>query len=132
MRALVDTSVFVALETGRAIDRSALPADADTFVSVITVGELHAGVLAAQDVDTRVRRLRTLNGLAAMEVVPVVEPVAAEWARLRVYLAEQGRRVNVNDLWIAATAAALEIPLVTQGGDFDPLDGARGLTILRV
>ena len=132
MRALVDTSVFVALETGRAIDRSVLPSDADTFVSVITVGELHAGVLAAQDVDTRVRRLRTLNGLAAMEVVPVVEPVAAEWARLRVYLAEQGRRVNVNDLWIAATAAALEIPLVTQDADFDPLEGARGLTILRV
>ena len=129
---LIDTSVFIALESGRSIDRAALPAETDMFVSVVTVAELHAGVLAATDSDTRSRRLRTLEGVADLELVPMVERMAVEWARLRVYLAEQGRRVNVNDLWIAATAAALGIPLVTQDADFDPLEGARGVELIRV
>ena len=129
---LIDTSVFIALESGRRVDRAALPAETDMFVSVVTVAELHAGVLAATDSDTRSRRLRTLEGVAELELVPMVERMAVEWARLRVYLAEQGRRVNVNDLWIAASATALGIPLVTQDADFDPLEGARGFELIRV
>ncbi|MEK7411374.1 MAG: PIN domain-containing protein [Actinomycetota bacterium] len=33
---------------------------------------------------------------------------------MRVTLRESGRSVSVNDLWIAATALALGVPLVTQ------------------
>jgi predicted nucleic acid-binding protein len=39
--------------------------------------------------------------------------------------------VKVNDLWIAATAAAHAIPIVTRGTDFDPLDGVAGLAVIR-
>jgi predicted nucleic acid-binding protein len=49
-----------------------------------------------------------------------------------VHLAESGRRVNVNDLWIAATAAANRLPVVTQDDDFDPLQDATGLEVIRV
>ena len=35
-------------------------------------------------------------------------------------------------MWIAATAAAYEIPVVTQDGDFDPLNGVAGLTLIPV
>lgn len=58
--------------------------------------------------------------------------VAAEWARLRVHLALAGRRVNVNGLWIAATAAAHRLPIVTQDDDFGPVDGVGGLSVIRV
>jgi len=54
------------------------------------------------------------------------------WARLRVHLAESGRRVRINDLWIAAIAASRGLPVVTQDGDFDALEGVAGLTIIRV
>ncbi len=62
----------------------------------------------------------------------MTEGVATEWARLRVHLAEQGRRVNVDDLWIAASAVAHRLPIVTQDDDFDPLDGVRGLVVVKV
>jgi hypothetical protein len=51
---------------------------------------------------------------------------------MRAYLAASGRRVNANDLWIAATAAAYEIPVVTQDGDFDALVGVAGLSLIQV
>lgn len=119
-RGLLDTSVFIAHESGRDLDTDALPDE--SAVSVVTIGELHAGVLAAKETSVRVRRLRTLELLLEITAIPIDSAVAVEWARLRVQLAERGRRINVNDLWIAATAVAHGIPVVTQDTDFEPLD----------
>ncbi len=129
-KGLLDTSVFIALESGRSVDASSLPEL--SVVCPVTIGELQAGVLAAADIDTRARRLATLESIADVEVVVIDADVAAAWARLRVHLAETGRRLNVNDLWIAATAAAHGLPIVSQDDDFAPLDGINGLSVIRV
>ncbi|GLZ54129.1 PIN domain-containing protein [Actinomycetospora sp. NBRC 106378] len=129
-RAVLDTSVLIATEKGRSIDESALPDD--PVLSVVTLAELQAGVLAAADSESRARRMSTLDRYSLTEVLDVTEYVAAEWARLRVHLAEHRRRVNVNDLWIAASAVAHRLPIVTQDDDFDPLDGVRGLVVVKV
>jgi predicted nucleic acid-binding protein len=129
-RGVLDTSVFIANESGRPLDVAALPDE--SAVSVITLGELRAGVLAAVDTAVRARRLATLDTLADIEVLPIDGPVANVWAEMRVQLLESGRRVNVNDLWIAATAAASGLPVVTQDNDFDPLNGLGGLRVVKV
>jgi predicted nucleic acid-binding protein len=67
-----------------------------------------------------------------METLPADEEAARMWARLRIYLAETGRRVRVNDLWIAAIAASRALPVVTQDDQFAALDGAANLAIIRV
>jgi predicted nucleic acid-binding protein len=126
-RGLVDTSVFIARESGRALAAAELPDE--LAVSVVTVGELRAGVLVAPDVQTRDRRLATLTAALALDPVPVDESVAAHWARLRVVLRQTGQRMPVNDSWIAATAMALDVPVVTQDDDF-PVIGE--LQVLRV
>jgi predicted nucleic acid-binding protein len=128
---LLDTSVFIARESGRRLDKGKVPQR--TTVSVVTLAELEAGVLAAADVDTRARRLRTLEEVARItDPVLIDSQVAKMWARLRAHLAEKKRRVNVNDLWIAASAVANGLPIVTQDDGFDPLIGVAGLTVVRV
>jgi predicted nucleic acid-binding protein len=123
---LADTSIFIAHESGRPLRIDALP---DRLaVSVITVGELRAGVLAAADLATRAQRLATLTAVLALDPVPVDEDVAAAWARLRVALRDAGRRMAVNDSWIAATAIALDVPLVTQDDDLFEIPG---LSVIR-
>lgn len=129
-KGLLDTSVFIAVESGRPLDDALLPEL--SVISPVTIAELRAGVLVATDVDVRARRLATLEATADIEVLAIDADVAAEWARLRVHLAETGRRVNVNDLWIAATAAAHGLPVVTQDDDFAPLHGVQGLDVIRV
>jgi predicted nucleic acid-binding protein len=129
-RGLLDTSVFIASESDRSINEALLPDEA--AISVVTVAELQVGVLSARDVDTRAKRLATLNAVADVETLPIDDAVAAAWARLRVHLAESERRLNVNDLWIAATALANGLPVVTQDDDFAPVDGAAGLVVVAV
>lgn len=128
-RGLLDTSIFIASEAGRVLDAEQIPRE--TAVSPVTVAELHVGVLAAKDIETRSRRLATLDAVSDIESLPVDARVAASWALLRMHLAEVGRRLNVNDLWIAATALAHEVPVVTQDDDFGPIDGVGGLAVIR-
>lgn len=130
MKGLLDTSVFIALESGRPLDEQRIPDE--TAVSVVTLAELQAGVLAAVDVDIRARRLATLDALNDIELIDIDESAARTWARMRVHLAESGRRVNVNDLWIAAVAASRGLPVVTQDDDFGPVEGVAGLQVVRV
>jgi predicted nucleic acid-binding protein len=120
-RGLVDTTVFIARESGRPLDVGALPDE--LAVSVVTIGELRAGVLAADTVDVRDRRLRTLTEASAVAPVPVDESVAEAWAKLRLLLRDSGQRMPVNDSWIAATAMALDIPVVTKDDDYVEVDG---------
>jgi len=87
-------------------------------VSIITIGELRAGVLAANDVSTRDTRLATLTAAMTLDPIVIDDDVAAQWARLRVILRDSGQRMPVNDSWIAATAMALQVPIVTQDDDY--------------
>ncbi|HWK29977.1 MAG TPA: type II toxin-antitoxin system VapC family toxin [Solirubrobacter sp.] len=129
-RALLDTSVFVARESGRPLDTAALPGEC--AISTVTVAELQLGVLAATDVAVRSRRIATLAAVGDLETLPIDTDVAATWALLRVQLAQAQRRMGVNDLWIAATALAHDLPVVTQEAGFDVIAEAGGLTVVRV
>lgn len=98
-------------------------------MSVITVGELRLGVLAAADAVTRARRLRTLTRVEALEPLQVDAAVATAWAELRVALRDEGMKMPLNDSWIAATAIAHGLPVVSQDSDYD---GVPGLALIRV
>ncbi len=126
-KGLADTSVFIAAETGRAVDISRLPDE--VAVSIITIGELRAGVLAAADVTTRDRRLSTLMAALELQPIPIDERVADAWARLRIHLRDHELRMPVNESWIAATAIALGVPVVTHDADYVEL---AGLGVVRI
>jgi predicted nucleic acid-binding protein len=115
-RGLADTSVFIARESDRPLQESLFPDE--LAVSIITIGELRAGVLATNDVKIRDQRLATLTAAMTLDPVSVDDDVAAQWARLRVLLRDSGQRMPVNDSWIAATAMALDVPIVTQDDDY--------------
>lgn len=124
--AIADTSVFIALEQKRAL---AGQPPQQIAVSVVTIGELRLGVLAAKDGPTRARRLETLSRAEALDPLPIDLGVAHAWATLRLALRDNGRRMPLNDSWIAATAIAHDLPVVAQDSDYDAVPG---LDVIRV
>jgi predicted nucleic acid-binding protein len=118
-RALADTSVFIGLEATR-FDVSRF-ADFEWGISVVTLGELRLGVLQARDPEALSRRLSTYQLAQRFDALPVDEAVSDAWALLVSRLRAAGRKVPVNDSWIAATAIAHDVPIVTQDSDYDAM-----------
>jgi len=96
LKGLVDTSIFIAQEAGREIGQ--LPDEAS--ISVITVG-----VLRATDPKIRAQRLGTLaRAERDFEAIPIDAKVARVFATMLAEARTEGKRPNVMDVWIAATA----------------------------
>jgi predicted nucleic acid-binding protein len=129
-RGLLDTSVLIAIEQGRPLRVEAMPETA--AISVVTKAELRLGIFAAEDIETRDRRLMAFELASRIVSLPVDEAVSRAWAQMRAYMGASGGGVRINDMWIAATAAAHRIPVLTQDGDFDALSGVAGLTVIPV
>ena len=121
---LVDTSVFIAHEDGRPIGE--LPPR--VAVSVVTIGELHLGVLSATDEDVRARRADTLTLARSAEPIPITEAIMGSWARLVADCRAAGihRSVRIADSLIAATAVEHGLPVITLDRDFEALAAAHG------
>lgn len=114
-RAIADTSVFIAQETGRELGE--LPDE--IAVSVVTAAELELGVLRAKDTDTRARRLATLAQVrATYPLLPIDVETASCFARIAAAELEAGRRIRRHDAWIAATALRHGVAIATQDADF--------------
>ncbi len=52
--------------------------------------------------------------VSPFEVIPCTPEVSWRYGRLYRYLRDNGLLIDANDLWIAATALAFEMPLVTR------------------
>jgi predicted nucleic acid-binding protein len=114
-RAIADTSIFIAQETGRQLGE--LPEE--IAVSVITAAELELGVLRATDPNARAVRLSTLSRVqATYPLLPVDPEIASCFARIASAERSKGRRLRRHDTWIAATAMRHGAGVVTQDADF--------------
>jgi len=122
---LLDTSVFIARETGRPLGK--LPER--VAVSVVTIGELQLGVLNAADDATRARRADTLALARSADPIPISEAVMNTWARVVADCRAAGihRTIKFTDALIAATAVEHGLPVVSQDNDYTKLAEAHPL-----
>jgi predicted nucleic acid-binding protein len=126
-RALADTSVFIGLGARR-FDAAKF-ADCEWGISAITLGELRLGVLQASGPEAASKRLSTYQLAQRFEPLAVDEPVSDAWALLVSRLRAVGRKVPINDSWIAATAIAHGIPVVSRDADYDDIPGVAVIKI---
>jgi predicted nucleic acid-binding protein len=124
-RAIADTSLVIARETGRPLD--SYEEDLEIAVSIVTIAELELGVLTAATAPRiRAARLQTLRDAEQLTAVPLDRAVASAFAKLVVEMrAAAHGRLGVQDAWIAATAIAHDADLLTQDADFDAVPSLR-------
>lgn len=105
---LLDTSVLIA--AGGALGE--LPKSA--AISVVTLGELHAGVHLARTDEARRQRQGRLDAVRrAFSPLPIDEPIAERYGAVLALARRSGRGAKATDLLIVATAASTSRSLVT-------------------
>jgi predicted nucleic acid-binding protein len=117
---LYDTSIFVAMEDGRALGE--LPVG-NVAVSVMTLGELQLGLQLAGR-ETLPHRLETIAEIEhAWTPLAADMPVVRRFATLVADARRSGFRPHVADAIIAATASWHGLGIVTQDRDFTRFAG---------
>jgi toxin FitB len=108
LRLVLDTSVLIAGE---------VPAEAEVAISVVSLAELHFGLLVASNDEMRALRAGRLGQIEARFPDPIAidDRVAREWGRLQASVAARGAqpRGRAADLAIAATANVHGAALLT-------------------
>jgi predicted nucleic acid-binding protein len=113
---LIDASVLIGHGRGRLdldaqIDRLH---DQEFFLSVVTASELLHGVHRSKDPTVRSKRSAFVEAiLERFPILPVSLATARTHARIWAELAAAGVLIGANDLWLASTAVAHGLSLVT-------------------
>lgn len=109
-RAVLDTSVVIAVADGEDVEVLG-----EMAISVVTLGELRAGVLRTRESADRAARQARLSLIRSMFVPLVVdEEVAEHYGRALALARDEGRAEKATDLLIVATAAATDNVLHTR------------------
>ncbi len=111
-RGVLDTSVLIAAQVE--------PLPGELAISVVSMAELHHGVIVAATSDARTLRLARLTALQRrFDPLPVDDAVAESYGRLAARTVDRGRqpRRRVMDLLIAATALVHDARLYTRNAD---------------
>lgn len=84
--------------------------DARLYLPFVVAGEMAAGI-------SRRDRARWEAFLAPFYVLPSTPEVSWQFGRAYRHLRDNGNLIGANDLWIAATGLAYEMPVVTRNVD---------------
>jgi tRNA(fMet)-specific endonuclease VapC len=116
---VLDTNAVIQILNGR-LDPAKLGFD-KIMVPMTVIGELFFGVHKSGHIEKN--RERLFSFLDLVKVLKAEIEVAEEYGRIKTRLRQAGRPIPENDMWIAATAIANQVPVVTNDKRFTYIAG---------
>ena len=124
-RILLDTNAYVRLLGGDDAVLDALAEAETVFMSVIVLGELHAGFHGGSRHEQNLKRLDSFLHKSTVRILPATSETALIFGELKDRLRRRGRPIPINDVWIAAQVIETGSVLVTFDVHFQEIDGVR-------
>jgi len=118
---LLDASILIGYANGERAAANYLERNDDTVFGAPTVvlSEVYTGLFRTTEFDRE--EIKAKYGW--VRAVPFTDEAAVETAAIRSTLDSRGRKINRSDTYIAGTARAFDVPLVTGDRDFERVDG---------
>lgn len=113
---MIDTNVAIDLLKQPMLLLSRFRSGVQLYLPVVVLGELYHGSYSSTDAG---KSITTVEAFAAsMKVVEVSVQIARRFGSIRAHLWKAGSPIPDDDVWIAAAASVLVVPLVTRDKHF--------------
>lgn len=120
---MLDTSAVIAHMIGHPQISQRLRTAERCFLPLTALGELRHGVHKSQRQGRTKEAAKIERVLRILEVLYSGDETADQYGRIIDVLEAQGQRIPTNDIWIAATAAQYDLPLLTTDAHFKRVEG---------
>lgn len=118
---VLDTSAAIQFMRGeQSMTELVLAAEA-LLLPVIALGELYLGFERAAQPERELRKLKLLVPLCG--ILRPGNHTAREYARIKAELLNVGQPIPDNDVWVAAEARGLKLPLLANDAHFQRISG---------
>ena len=120
---ILDTNAVSAILAGDNTIRPVLEIVRTLVIPAIVVGEYRYGIAMSRkqaELDAAFDQL-----VRRITFAPVDEPITRRYAQVRHALRDAGTPIPENDVWIAATAAHYQMPVLSRDAHFDRMPGIK-------
>ncbi|MBI5211343.1 MAG: type II toxin-antitoxin system VapC family toxin [Elusimicrobia bacterium] len=124
-RVLLDTNAYAALLSGDRKVHAVLAEAEAVYLSVIVLGELHAGFRGGSRRSENERLLREFLGRPTVTPLLLTLETADIFGEIKDRLKAAGSPIPVNDIWLAAQAVETGSVLVSYDDHFRKVAGLR-------
>ena len=125
MKVLLDTNALTALWHGDERILEALDQAEQVLLSVIVLGELHAGFRGGSRLIENRARLNDFLGKPLVEALEVSAETSEVYGQIKDSLRKAGNPIPINDVWLSAQALERGAVLVTFDEHFRQVAGLR-------
>jgi tRNA(fMet)-specific endonuclease VapC len=123
LKLVLDTNIYCDFAEG-------LPDVVDTvatcgefiWIPSIVLGELNYGFMQGIRYEFNERKLRQIISRLNIEIISVDEDVARKYAIIYAFLVKKGRKIPLNDVWIAACCMEVGGTLLTRDRHFEAVE----------
>jgi tRNA(fMet)-specific endonuclease VapC len=94
----------------------------EIFIPSPVIGELHYGFRKGNRFEFNDRKLRQIIDLLKIQIIGVDISVARKYGAIFLELVKKGRKIPINDVWVAACCMEVGGTLLTRDGHFNDVD----------
>jgi predicted nucleic acid-binding protein len=123
VRLVLDTNIYCDFAEGVPDTVDAMAAYGESiYLPSIVLGELHYGFMKGSRQEFNERKLRQIVSRLRIAVISVDEDVARKYAIIVASLIEKGKKIPINDVWVAACCMDVGGTLLTRDRHFQVVE----------
>jgi predicted nucleic acid-binding protein len=123
MKLVVDTNIYCDFAEGisQTVDIIASVGQ-QLYIPAIVIGELSYGFLKGSRRIANEQKLDEVIQLLEIQIIDVTRSVASKYGLIYLSLVQKGRKIPLNDVWIAASCMEVGGTLLTRDQHFNHVD----------
>lgn len=123
MKLVLDTNIYCDFAEGQPDVVDAIATYGQfVFIPSVVLGELLFGFMKGNKPQANEKRLRQIVDRLKVEIIDIDVDVARKYAMIQLSLQKKGRKIPINDVWVAACCMEVGGTLLTGDKHFEYVD----------